>query len=167
VTPTSPSPTPSAAPAPPPSAGFPPLKLGMWQGKASGTIVDRNSGRAESYACPLLGSMTGQTGGEFSGGVGASGSDPGSDRRCGYQGNFTGVMSADGTVTSLRFETPFRFGGCTQMEGGDTFTGKVSSDGSSLTATGSGHWICQRDFTIPAAGSVEGDMTTTLSIQKQ
>ncbi len=140
----------------------------MWQGKASGTIVDRNSGRAESYACPLLGSMTGQTGGEFSGGVGASGSDPGSDRRCGYHGNFTGVMSADGTVTSLRFEPPFSFGGCTRVEGGETFTGKVSSDGSSLTATGSnGHWICQRDFTIPAAGSVDGDMTTTLSIQKQ
>ena len=36
-----------------------------------------------------------------------------------------------------------------------------------VTATGSGHWICQRDFTIPAAGSVEGDMTTTLSIQKR
>jgi len=73
----------------------------------------------------------------------------------------------DSSIDLLGRCPPFRFGGCTQVEGGDTFTGKVSSDGSSLSATGSGHWICQRDFTIPAAGSVDGDMTTTLSIQKQ
>jgi hypothetical protein len=96
----------------------------------------------------------------------APGSGTESDKRCGYRGSFTGVMTSDGTVTSLRFDPPFHFGGCEQLGGSDTLSGKVSSDGSSLTVTASGRWTCVRQFTIPAAGSAEGEMTT-LSIQKR
>jgi hypothetical protein len=137
----------------------------MWEGNAHATIVDRNTGREEGFGCPVMGGISAQTGGEFSGGFQAHGSGTNSDRRCGYTGKFTGVMTPDGTVTSLRFEPPLRLGGCTIVEGGDIYTGRVSSDGSSLTVTGSGHWICEREFTIPAAGSADGPTTTTVTLQ--
>ena len=76
-------------------------------------------------------------------------------------------MTPDGTVTSLRFDPPFSLGGCTIVEGTDVYTGRVSSDGTSLRVSASGRWTCIREFTIPAAGSVEGPTTATISISKR
>ena len=112
---------------------------GFWGGSAGAAVTDRNIGTTLGFAmnCTLSWTFTSQTEGAFEGRLSSDGQSPESDWRCSYFGQVSGQLQPDGGL-SLRFAPAWRPGGCTNAEGSDTMTGRMTSiDTFSVTSSGS------------------------------
>ena len=166
-TPTSPSPTPSPSPAASPPPQFPSLPIGQWFGGFSASVTDRATGQDVApfgVSCGIhYGSISSQTGAEFSGFVDIQGNGNNSDPLCNNQSRMTGVMTADGTVSSLRFDPILRSGHCVHVSGDEHFTGVVvvSDDGTRIRTQRSDRVSCRHPYT---GATIEGDRTTIVNL---
>jgi hypothetical protein len=130
-------------------------------------VVNRETGDSNNpfgLGCEVSGGISSQTGGEFSGGISIQGSGAATDPLCSnIDRNMTGVMTPDGTVTSLRFDPVLRSGWCTHVSGDEQFTGVVT-DGTRLRAERTDRVSCQTQY---GGQTIDGDRTTTLMLRKR
>ena len=100
--------------------------------------------------CTLNWSFTSQSEGTFAGRMSSDGQSPDSDFRCSYSGQVSGLLQPDGSL-SLRFDPPWRPSGCSNGEGSDTMTGRMTgNDTFSVTSSGSATCRMLRGSTDPA-----------------
>jgi hypothetical protein len=125
-----------------------PSLAGDWIGSAGGQVINTATGAPLGFSlnCAQKWQFLSQTGSTFSGGMSSQGQGPDSDWRCTYEGQFTGTVEPDGSIT-LQLDRPFRPGGCSDFVGPDSLTGRKSN--TSITIDFRGRATCEMLRGVP------------------
>src|SRR5215208_1335004 len=105
-----------------------PSIIGNWQGSATVALTNRADGAVTgSFSCNQNWKVTSQSGAEFSGAMDSTGQSSSSDKFCALGGtSISGVITSDGTISSLRLTNGIGASGCTRLLGDDVFTGQLT-----------------------------------------
>jgi hypothetical protein len=141
VAPTSPSPAPS--PSLPSTLPWPSL-VGPWRGLVGGQVINVPTGERLDFGlvfCSQNWEFSTQTDGSFTGGMAWRGQSPDSDWRCTHSTSFSGQLQRDDSL-SIRFDTAFRPGGCTDVVRPEVLTGRMTAS-DTITIEFTGRATCE------------------------
>jgi hypothetical protein len=148
------------SPVPGPAPQYPSL-LGDWVNVGTRLVLqDRDSGRTVTYGCETSLRVSEQTGGTFSGFARAEGGSGESGMHCSHQSSFSAQMTADGIITSFRFDRPFASDCAPLSEASGSGTASSTALGIKMTD----HGTC---LVGPLREPRDTDRTLTISVIPQ
>lgn len=144
-----------------PVGTFPSI-IGDWLGSGTVTMTDRADHTVTgSFTCIQTWSFTTQNGGVFSGTMSSTGQNSSSDGFCTVSGtNVTGVLTANGAISSLRLADGLDASGCTRTLGNDVLSGQLTS-GTTFTLRLLDSWRC----VDPVAYDAERTITVSATLR--
>jgi hypothetical protein len=129
---------------------------------------NRENGAVHRFSCTGGASVTSQAEGGFSGRINTSGNGYNSDRFCGSSASFSGVMTADGTITRATIDPRFGAYRCEEFVSGDgVYTGNATA--TTFRMQTADRWRCpvNLDGGLPGNPTAEFDRTVTLSFERR